>query len=169
MPIKLETPAFRHGGVIPTRFTADGRNVSPALTWTGVPAQARELALVVEDPDAPGREPWVHWVAYKIPTQTRSLPEAVPLGATMAEPAGTLQGRNSWGKLGYGGPAPPARHGVHHYRFKLLAVDAVLDLLHSLTWGQLRHALRGQIIDQGELVGTYRREGPASDTARRRG
>ncbi len=167
MPIKLETPAFSHGGAIPARFTADGRNVSPALTWSGVPPQARGLALIVEDPDAPGREPWIHWVAYKIPAQTTVLPEAVPLRATMAEPAGAVQGRNSWGKLGYGGPAPPAGHGNHHYHFRLLAVDAVLDLFHSLTVGRLFQALRGHIIDQGELVGTYRRQEPAPGTTPR--
>ena len=157
MPVKLESLAFTHGDAIPRRFTGDGRNVSPALAWSGVPPDARELALIVEDPDAPGPQPWVHWLVYKIPARVAGLPEAVPQGATPPEPAGALQGKNSWGRLGYGGPAPPEGHGVHHYHFRLFVLDRALDVFHSLTGEQLRGAMRGHVIDQTELVGTYRR------------
>ncbi|MCK4659297.1 MAG: YbhB/YbcL family Raf kinase inhibitor-like protein [Phycisphaerae bacterium] len=155
MPVKLESPAFGPGDAIPCRFTADGRNVSPALAWSQVPPTAQELVLIMEDPDAPGREPWVHWVIYKIPPQAVGLPEAVPPGATPPAPAGVFQGCNSWGQLGYGGPAPPRAHGVHHYHFKLFALDIALELFHSLTREQLCQALRGHVIEQGELIGTY--------------
>lgn len=155
--MKLQSPAFCHGDAIPCLCTADGRNTSPKLTWSGIPEKAHELALIVDDPDAPGHKPWVHWIIYKIPITTTELPEAVPLGATPSEPAGAFQGRNSWGKLGYGGPAPPQGHDVHHYHFKLYALETALDVFHSLTKDQLRQAMNGHIIDHTELVGTYRR------------
>ena len=157
MPLKLESPAFADGDAVPRRFTGDGRNVSPALAWSGVPPAARELALIVEDPDAPGRRPWVHWLLYKIPADAAGLPEGVPRGATPAKPAGMLQGRNSWGRLGYGGPAPPKGHSVHHYHFTLFVLDRALDVFHSLTKEQLWRAMSGHVIDQAELVGTYGR------------
>ena len=157
MSMKLESSAFRHGEVVPRRFTADGRNVSPALAWSGIPKNARELALIVDDPDAPGREPWVHWVVYKIPTSTAGLPEGVPSGPTPPEPVGAFQGRNSWGQLGYGGPAPPKGHGVHHYHFKLFALDAPLEVFYGLNQAQLSDAMRGHVLEQTELAGTYSR------------
>lgn len=157
MPLSLQSPTFEHGGEIPRRFTADGRNMSPALLWSGIPPQAGELALIVEDPDAPGRQPWAHWLVYKIPTAAPGLPEGVPHGATLAEPAGPFQGRNGWGRLGYGGPAPPKGHGVHHYHFRLLALNRPLDVFHSLSRDRLDQVMRGFIIEQAELVGTYQR------------
>jgi Raf kinase inhibitor-like YbhB/YbcL family protein len=157
MSILLESPDFSPGGAIPSRFTADGRNLSPGLRWSGVSEQARELALIVDDPDAPAREPWVHWVIYKIPAMMIALPEAVPTNATLPQLHGAFQGKNSWGQLGYGGPAPPKGHGVHHYHFKLFALDAALDVFHGLTKAQLLHAMQGHVLEQGELVGTYSR------------
>lgn len=157
MPLQLKSRVFRHHDTIPARCTADGRNLSPALIWSAVPQEACELALIVEDPDAPGNQPWVHWVIYGIPARATGLPEGVPPGATPSEPPGALQGMNSWGTLGYGGPAPPVGDRAHRYHFMLFALDAPTNALHSLTASQLRQALRGHVIDEGELVGTYSR------------
>src|SRR5687768_3372233 len=118
MAMRIESPAFALGQRIPVLHTGDGQDVSPALTWAGLPAGTRELALVVDDPDAPTPEPWVHWVVYQIPADAAGLPEGVPPGdAGIAAPAGAAQGRNTFGRIGYGGPAPPRGHGTHHYHF----------------------------------------------------
>jgi Raf kinase inhibitor-like YbhB/YbcL family protein len=155
MSLVIESPAFTNNGAIPKRFTGDGEDVSPQLTWSGVPEAARELALICDDPDAPGREPWVHWVICKIPASATALPEGVARTEAPSEPAGAVQGKNSWGRIGYGGPAPPS--GVHHYHFKLYAVDAMLDVRPGLDKHGLLAAMHGHIIAQGELVGTYQR------------
>ncbi|MFH1748266.1 MAG: YbhB/YbcL family Raf kinase inhibitor-like protein [Planctomycetota bacterium] len=149
MKLVIQTTAFDAGKPIPRKYTGDGEDVSPPLTWTGVPAEAQELALICDDPDAPRPEPWVHWVIYKIPADTTGLPEGVPAGA--------LQGPNSWPTTGYRGPAPPRGHGVHHYHFKLYALDSILDLPPGLTKDQLLQRMAGHIIAEGELVGTYER------------
>ncbi len=157
MNLTIESPAFVNDAVIPKRFTGDGEDASPQLSWSGVPESAKELALIVDDPDAPVAEPWVHWVIYKIPSGATGLPENVAKTATPAAPAGALQGRNSWKNIGYGGPAPPLGHGVHHYHFKLYALDAGLVVSSGLTKNQLLSAMEGHILAQGELVGTYQR------------
>lgn len=157
MNLTIESPAFVSDAVIPERFTGDGEDVSPQLSWSGVPGSAKELALIVDDPDAPVAEPWVHWVIYKIPASATGLPENVAKTATPAAPAGVLQGKNSWNNIGYGGPAPPRGHGVHHYHFKLYALDTALEVSSGLTKSQLLSAMEGHILAQGELVGTYQR------------
>ena len=157
MTLTIQSPAFDNNTVIPKRFTGDGEDVSPQLTWSGMPGNAKELALIMDDPDAPTPEPWVHWVIYKIPTGTEGLPENVAKTATLAAPAGALQGKNSWDKEGYGGPAPPRGHGIHHYHFKLYALDAALQLTPGMTKAQLLAAMKGHIVAQSELVGTYQR------------
>jgi hypothetical protein len=158
-PAKLtvQSPAFSEGQVIPSRYTADGQDVSPALTWSGLPAGAKELALVVDDPDAPGSQPWVHWVIYKIPADATGLPEAVGALSTLASPAGALQGRNSWDTVGYRGPAPPKGDGLHHYRFRLYVLGSCLELKAGLDRQQLLEAMSGQVVATGVLVGTYQR------------
>ena len=103
------------------------------------------------------QSPWVHWVIYKIPASTVGLPESIAKRETLTEPAGALQGKNSWGRIGYGGPAPPPGSGVHHYRFKLDALDAMLNVGPGLNKDRLLAAMQGHITAQGELVGTYQR------------
>ena len=143
----LTSPSFAEGGAIPSKFTCDGQNVSPALDWEGAPAQAAAFALIVDDSDARG---FVHWVAFDIPGGTRgSLPEGVPAGGP------PLQGRTSFGKGGYGGPCPPS--GVHHYHFTLYALSALLNLGSSATADDLRRAMSGKVLGQTSLTGTYRR------------
>lgn len=157
MPIAITSDAFAAGAAIPSEHTGDGQDLSPPLNWDGVPPQAKELALVVDDPDAPQAEPWVHWLLYKIPAGTGGLPEGVPPRDTPGAPAGALQGRNSFGKIGYGGPAPPRGHGTHHYHFRLYALDEPLKVQAGLDKKALLSAMSGHVLDQGELVGTYQR------------
>jgi Raf kinase inhibitor-like YbhB/YbcL family protein len=155
--ITVRSKAFEPGKAIPRRHTGDGEDVSPPLTWSGVPAAAKELALIMDDPDAPRAKPWVHWVIYKVPADAAGLPEAVAKEAQPADPAGAMQGKNTWGKIGYGGPAPPKGHGAHHYHFKLYALDAALAVKPGLDKEALLAAMSGHVVAQGELIGTYQR------------
>ncbi len=155
--LRLNSNAFAPGERIPTKYSADGADVSPPLSWTGVPKEARELALIVEDPDAPQAEPFIHWVIYKIPTSDSGLREAIGKDAKLAAPPGALQGQNSFKKIGYNGPAPPRGHGIHHYHFRLYLLDAPLDVRSGLSAGELRLAMSGHIMDEAELIGTYQR------------
>jgi Raf kinase inhibitor-like YbhB/YbcL family protein len=150
--IHLNSSAFQ-GGRIPAAYTCDGANTSPGLTWTAPPSATRTFALVVTDPDAPAGT-WVHWVLYNLPAATRSLPEAVPTQDQLSD--GTRQGRNDFGKIGYGGPCPPG-HSEHRYVFDLYAVDTVLGLSAGATRQQVEDALKGHILARGELVGRYNR------------
>jgi Raf kinase inhibitor-like YbhB/YbcL family protein len=153
----VQSIAFGQNETVPRRYTGDGEDISPPLTWSGVPEGAKELALIVDDPDAPTPQPWVHWVLYGIPADLRSLPERVLPSQRVPEPAGTLQGKNSWNRIGYGGPAPPPGHGLHHYRFRLYVLDMKLNLDPGDTKQALLEAMQGHILAQGELVGTYQR------------
>ncbi|MEK6675701.1 MAG: YbhB/YbcL family Raf kinase inhibitor-like protein [Planctomycetota bacterium] len=155
--LNVTSAAFTNGAVIPTRFTGDGEDVSPPLQWTGIPTNAKELALIVDDPDAPTANPWVHWVIYKIPATEIGLPENVAKTTALLQPVGTVQGRNSWGTTGYRGPAPPRGGGVHHYHFKLYALDKALPVGAGMDKNQLLNAISGHVLAQGELVGTYQR------------
>lgn len=157
MKLSVSSSAFAPGQPIPKKHTGDGADVSPPLHFADVPKQAAELALVVDDPDAPTNEPWVHWVLYKLPAGTTELKEGVPTGAMLKDPAGALQGTNSWGATGYRGPAPPKGHGVHHYRFKLYALAAKLNLAAGADKKSLLNAMRGHVLAEGEFVGTYQR------------
>ncbi len=157
MSMTIESPAFANNESIPARYTDDGANVSPELKWSGVPEGAKELALIGDDPDAPSTQPWVHWVIYKIPPDTKGLPQDVAKRERLSEPAGAFQGKNSWKSIGYRGPAPPPGHGVHHYHFKLYALDTALDVEPGLDKAALLKAMQYHIRAQGELVGTYQR------------
>jgi Raf kinase inhibitor-like YbhB/YbcL family protein len=157
MSLTLQTKAFANGQAIPVRFTGDGADVSPELTWTDPPAGTKELALIVDDPDAPTAEPWVHWVIYKIPADVRTLAEGVPARPALDRPGGTVQGKNSWGTVGYRGPAPPKGHGTHHYHFRLHALDAPLQAAAGLDKNVLLKLMKGHILAQAEVVGTYQR------------
>jgi Raf kinase inhibitor-like YbhB/YbcL family protein len=156
-PMDVTSPAFASGERIPVRHTGDGENLSPPLAWSAVPAGTKSFALIVDDPDAPTREPWVHWVLFNIPPKTTRLREGVPASGLTADLAGARQGVTNFGTKGYGGPAPPPGHGTHHYHFKLYALDAVLDLPDGSTKAQVLAALKGHVLGEGDLVGTYSR------------
>ncbi len=157
MSLTLHTPAFADRHPIPARHTEDGEDFSPALIWANLPAGTHSLALIVDDPDAPTEEPWVHWVIYDIAPTPDGLPENVARDATLSGTLSALQGLNTWGTVGFRGPAPPPGHGVHHYHFKLYALDAPLGLEPGLDKRTLMNAMSGHILGHGELVGTYER------------
>jgi Raf kinase inhibitor-like YbhB/YbcL family protein len=158
--IIVESPTLKVDQPIPRDYTADGRNVSPPLTWKGVPAAAKQLAVVLQDPDAGNPPPFVHWVIYKIPPAAKGLPENVPFEPDMpmpAEIAGAIQGVSGFRRPIYRGPAPPPGK-VHHYHFVVYALDAALDLKPGLNRVELLDAIAGHVIGQGELVATYERK-----------
>lgn len=157
MTIKVTSSAFEPGAPIPKKYTEDGQDVSPMIKWVEAPAEAKELALICDDPDAPTPEPWVHWLIYKIPFTVTNLPEGISKVEKPPEVPGAMQGKNTWPKTGYNGPAPPKGHGVHHYHFKVYALDATLNVGPGLTKTELLAAMKGHIIGEGELVGTYQR------------
>jgi Raf kinase inhibitor-like YbhB/YbcL family protein len=154
--MKIESPAFAHNGAMPARYACDGKDLSPPLAWSGWPEGTRSLALIVDDPDAPDpkapKMTWVHWVLYNLPLAEAGLAE----GAAAAKlPAGTLEGRNDWQRVGYGGPCPPV--GQHRYFHKLYALDTVLPDLRQPTKAQLEQAMRGHVLAEAQLVGLYQR------------
>ena len=155
--LTLLSTSFSSNSPIPVKYTGDGDDVSPPLTWTGTPDETRELALICDDPDAPTPEPWVHWVIYKIPATAAALPEGVAKTASPDNLVGARQGLNSWKRVGYGGPAPPRGHGTHHYHFKLFALDVELDVTGTPDKQLLLSAMHGHVLAQGELIGTYER------------
>jgi Raf kinase inhibitor-like YbhB/YbcL family protein len=151
--LDLRSAAFEEGGAIPVRYTCDGENVSPPLSWSSVPDETRSLALIADDPDAPGGT-FVHWVIYNLPPDTRRLPEDVP-SREETLPSGAVQGVNGAGSVGYTGPCPPS--GTHRYFFKVYALDTELDLGGGATKEDLVSAMEGHVLAEGRLVGTYRR------------
>jgi Raf kinase inhibitor-like YbhB/YbcL family protein len=156
MGLSLTSTAFTHEGAIPARYTCEGDDLSPPLSWSGLPAGTRSLALIVDDPDAPDpaapKMIWVHWVLYNLPTSVTGLPEGID---TPDLPAGTLEGLNDWKRTGYGGPCPPI--GRHRYFHKLYALDTVLPDLKDPTKAKLEQAMRGHVLGEAQLVGTYRK------------
>ena len=157
MALTIRSSAFANQARIPKRFTGDGEDVSPELLWSGVPTGVKELTLICDDPDAPTPQPWVHWVIYKIPATATGLREHVPTTGLLSEPPGAMQGVNSWSEIGYRGPAPPRGHGVHHYHFKLYALDTALAVAAGADKKTLLAAMEGHILVQAEWVGTYER------------
>jgi len=156
MGLVIASTAFAANGPIPKLHTCEGKDVSPSLAWTGVPAGTKSLALIVDDPDAPDpaapRMTWVHWILYNIPAAAPSLPEGVT-GATL--PRGTLEGLNDWQRTGYGGPCPPI--GRHRYFHKLYALDTMLADLKKPTKAALEQAMKGHIIAEAQVIGTYQK------------
>lgn len=154
--LTIQSDSFAHQSAIPKKYTCEGPGISPPLKWSHVPARAKSLALIVDDPDAPDpkapQRTWVHWVLYDIPPTTTGLGEAV-----RTLPAGTRQGQNGWHHTGYGAPCPPI--GRHRYFFKLYALDVVLPDLHGPSEAALQKAMSGHVIAHGELVGTYQKSG----------
>jgi Raf kinase inhibitor-like YbhB/YbcL family protein len=154
MTMTLTSPAFGEGQPIPAQYTCEGDDLSPPLSWTEPPAGTRSLALINDDPDAPGQT-WVHWLVYNLPPAVRALPEGVPAEGEQSD--GTRQGQTDFGRVGYGGPCPPS--GTHRYYFKLYALDVVLALRPGATKAQLERAMQGHVLAEAQLMGTYRRQG----------
>jgi Raf kinase inhibitor-like YbhB/YbcL family protein len=150
--IKLTSTAFKEGEPIPRQYTCDGVNVSPSLEWSGVPKSAKTLVIFADDPDAPAGT-WVHWVLYNLPADNIGMVENLP--ATDELRAGGFQGKNDFGKIGYGGPCPPS--GTHRYFFKIYALDSELPLKAGATKAEVEKAMEGHVVTQGQLMGTYRR------------
>jgi len=160
--ITVTSATLKANETIPKDHTADGRNVSPALMWSGAPAATRQFALVCDDPDVPMPGGFVHWVVYKIPGTATGLPAELPMDATLTAPAdlaGTIQGMSGFRRAGYRGPAPPPGK-PHHYTFTVYALDAELPLAEGLNRTQLMEAIKGHIIGQGALVSLYERFPP---------
>ena len=157
MTLMLKSSAFDNGGAIPSKYTCEGEDVSPPLTWVGVPETARSLILIVDDPDAPDPKApkmiWVHWVLYNIPPDVSGLPEGI-MSAKLRP--GMAEGLNDWKRTDYGGPCPPI--GRHRYFHKLYALDTILEGMNTPTKAKVEAAMKGHVIVQTELVGTYQKK-----------
>jgi len=145
--MKLTSPVFKNNGAIPSEYTCDGEDISPELNIENVPENAKSLALIMDDPDAPAGT-WVHWVVWNIPANTKVIPKGT-------SPKG-VKGKTNFGRLGYGGPCPPS--GTHRYFFKLYALDTILNLKEGSSKKDLENAMQGHIIEKTELMGTYKRQ-----------
>jgi Raf kinase inhibitor-like YbhB/YbcL family protein len=153
MAFTLTSPVIGHGQTIPKKYTCDGPDVSLPLAWSDPPEDMQSVALIAADPDAPGGT-WVHWVLYDLAAQSRDLPEGVPHDKTL--PNGSKQGRNDFGRVGYGGPCPPPGR-PHRYFFTLYAVDRTLGLAPGATKAQLVKALKGHTLGEAQWMGRYGR------------
>jgi len=155
MSFTISSPAFENGTGIPSVYTCQGRDISPPLSWSGIPSGTRSLALTVFDPDAPDpanpRMTWVHWVLYNLPPDSSGIDE----GAGILPP-GTCHGLNDWHRTGYGGPCPPI--GRHRYFFRLFALDCQLPDLGQPSMKELLRAMKGHVLGEAELMGTYRKK-----------
>jgi Raf kinase inhibitor-like YbhB/YbcL family protein len=149
--LSLQSDAFAANGPIPVTYTCSGDNKSPALTWSGLPTGTKTVALIVRDPDAPMGS-WVHWVLYNLPANVTELPADTPATATLEN--GAMQGVNDAGKSGYQGPCPPPGP-IHHYHFRLYALDNELDLVAGAKASQVEQALTGHVLASADLVGTF--------------
>jgi Raf kinase inhibitor-like YbhB/YbcL family protein len=152
MPFELTSASFAAQESIPREYTCDGDDISPPLSWSDPPQGTQAFALICDDPDAPAGT-WVHWILFNIPGDTRSLPANIPAQDRL--PDGSIHGRNSWGRLDYGGPCPPS--GTHRYFFKLYALDTELLLDVGAPKEHVLSGMQGHILAQVELVGTYAR------------
>jgi Raf kinase inhibitor-like YbhB/YbcL family protein len=153
MEIKITSSAFQQEGMIPSKYTCDGADVSPPLQWDEIPEDTKSIALINDDPDAP-MGTWVHWALYNLPADTKELAENIPPEETL--PNGAKQGITDFGRIGYGGPCPPS--GTHRYFFKIYALDSQLELESGANKNQLLKAMEGHILAQGELMGKYKRQ-----------
>lgn len=154
MSLLITSSAFSEGNEIPSEYTCDGKDISPPLNWTEVPSAAKSLVLIVDDPDAPDpaapKMTWIHWLLYNLPAKNAEMPEAA--GNSEPQP-GVLQGLNSWSRTGYGGPCPPI--GRHRYFFKLYALDTELTDLGHPDVDKLQAAMKGHVLEESILIGTY--------------
>lgn len=158
MQLALTSAEFTDRGRIPRRYTCEGEDISPPLSWSGIPEGTKSFALIINDPDAPDpaapRMTWVHWVLYNLPPTVSDLAEGI---SSESLPSSTQQGKNDWKRLGYRGPCPPV--GRHRYFHKLYALDVMLPELGAVTSGELEEAMQGHILAKAVLVGTYEKEG----------
>ena len=150
--ITVTSSAFKEGQVIPAKYTCDGDDMSPPINWSGIPVEAKSIALIADDPDAP-RGTWVHWVIFNMPSEVKGLAEDVPREEVLDN--GAVQGVNDSRQAGYGGPCPPG--GVHRYFFKVYALDTKISLGPKATKLDLEDAMKGHILGQGQLMGRYKR------------
>jgi len=157
--VAVSTTAQAPDGRLDDRYSAYHDNISPPLRWTAVP-DARSWALVVEDPDAPQEQPFVHWMIWNIPGEARGLPEGLPNTPALVTPHGAIQGRNGMHGHGYFGPRPPAGHGLHRYYFQVFALDDLIDMGPETPLADLLNALKARALASGDLVATY--EAPTS-------
>jgi Raf kinase inhibitor-like YbhB/YbcL family protein len=159
--MELSSINFQDHGKIPARFTGEGDDISPGVRWSNVPKECVELALLVEDPDAPKGlfkdHPFVHWVAYNIPSNVSMLPEGIDQQERLEAPVPIDQGKNSMGHVGYNGPMPPPGHGTHHYIFTLFALDREIGLKPGLKKDDLLKAIDGHVIEKAQYIGEYER------------
>ncbi len=151
--MKLTSSAFINNGLIPPKYTCDGADISPPLSWDEIPSETQSLALIVDDLDAPART-FVHWVIYDISPTVNQLPEKIIGSKTI--PSGGVQGKNDFGRLGYGGLCPPS--GIHRYFFQLYALDQKLSLATGASKSQIISAMEGHILEKAELIGRYQRQ-----------
>jgi len=151
MSLNVTSSAFASGAEIPKTYTCKGTDISPALAWSGAPAHAASFAVIMDDPDAPAGT-WVHWVMWNVAQSSHSLPQDVPKRDQLSD--GARQGRNSFGKVGYNGPCPPAGQ-THRYFFRVYALDAKLDLAAGANSSQLESAMQDHVLAQGEYMGTF--------------
>ena len=149
MPIQVTSKAFAAGEPIPSRHTGEGEDTPPDISWEGVPAGTKELCLLVEDPDAPRPQPWVHWLVAGIPPTKAGLQET--------DSKAHVRGVNDFGEQGWGGPMPPRAHGRHRYHFKVYALKRPTGLHHGFSKADLLQAIKGHVLAEGEIVGTYER------------
>jgi Raf kinase inhibitor-like YbhB/YbcL family protein len=153
MSLTIKTKAFLEGEMIPTKYTCDGDDVSPGLTWTGAPEATQSLTLIADDPDAPVGT-WTHWIIWNIPPETAALFDGVPKENTLKD--GARQGYNDFKRIGYGGPCPPPGK-PHRYFFRLYAMDSKLDAKAGVSRNELERAMKGHVLAQAELMGKYGR------------
>jgi Raf kinase inhibitor-like YbhB/YbcL family protein len=151
--ISISSEGFKSGDVIPDIYTCKGKDISPSLSWKGIPAGTKSIALTMDDPDAPGGT-FVHWVIYNVPAQTQKLPEGMPHEKILAD--GSIQGMTDFGEIGYGGPCPPPGK-PHRYYFKMYALDSSIDLAPGASQKELENVMEGHILAKGEFMGTYKR------------
>jgi Raf kinase inhibitor-like YbhB/YbcL family protein len=151
--VALTSDAFADASSIPTEYTCEGQDISPPLRWSGAPVEAQAFVLLVDDPDAPGGT-FAHWLIYDLQPSTTELPAGIPVDAVL--PDGGKQGKNDFGKIGYGGPCPP-KGSEHRYRFRIFALDAPLNLDSGKSKGDVEHAMQGHILGGGELTGRFKR------------
>jgi len=154
MNLSITSTAFSDGQPIPRKYTCQGSDLSPPLAWTNIPAITKSFALIMDDPDAPVGT-WVHWVLYDLPPAAAGLPEDVAKTQVLAN--GAKQGLNTWPRLGYGGPCPPPGK-PHRYLFKIYALDTMLDLKPGATKKDVEAAMKGHVLAEGQLMGTYQRK-----------
>lgn len=151
--MKMTSVAFTDGNMIPVKYTCDGQDMSPPLAWRDAPAGTKSFALICDDPDAPVGT-WVHWVAFNIPPDVTNLDENVKAEKEFKN--GMRQGKNSWPRIGYGGPCPPS--GTHRYYFKLYALDAILEIKPEATKEQVLQSMKGHVLAEAQLMGKYKRQ-----------